>query len=318
MALTKEIIKANAALSALTDEQLNALVEMSANDENDVLGKRFGEVYRTMDATIETSTGIKRNGDEKTYDYLKRAASELKKQTEGASKFEDEIKALKADKERLEALVKSGNGNEELKAQLEQKDKEIANVQKMYAELKKDNERQKSDYEQKLFGVQLDNDLRGATGNLKLKAEIPEAAARVLMQQALDKVKGFAPKYIDNGNNGKVLAFHNEDGSVMRNEATNLKPYTAAELVEKQLNEMGVLAPKAQGGGGTVPPAGRSGGNGGGVTIDLSAARTRKEFTEIATKTLLEKGLMRGTDEFDTALQEIYKTNEGYSDLPLQ
>ena len=71
--LTKETLIANEALAGLTDEQITAITTLSANDENTVIGQKFGEVYRQMDSTIEKATGIKRDGDEKTYLYLERA-----------------------------------------------------------------------------------------------------------------------------------------------------------------------------------------------------------------------------------------------------
>ena len=76
MALVRDTILANEVLAGLTDEQITAIETLSRNDEDVVIGTRFGEVYRQMDSTIEKATGIKRNGDEKTYNYLERAAKE--------------------------------------------------------------------------------------------------------------------------------------------------------------------------------------------------------------------------------------------------
>ena len=44
MALTTELLNANAALSGLTDEQKTAIVEMSKNDETAVIGQKTGEI----------------------------------------------------------------------------------------------------------------------------------------------------------------------------------------------------------------------------------------------------------------------------------
>ena len=78
MALTKEILKANAALSALTDEQLENIVTLSANDENAVIAKKTGEIYGGLDADILAASGIGKNGTEKTFDYAKRVIGEIK------------------------------------------------------------------------------------------------------------------------------------------------------------------------------------------------------------------------------------------------
>jgi hypothetical protein len=315
MALTKETIRGNAELAGLNDKQVAALVQMSQNDENDVIGRRIGEVYRTMDETITNVTGVKRDGDEKTYNFLKRAATELK-QKDGASKYTEEIATLKAEKTRLEGLVAKG-GNEETQAQLARAKADLENVRKEYASLKKQSEKQKAEYETQIFGVRVDNEINNSLAGIKFKPELPESVTKVLMQQAVEKVKGFNPQFIDDGKGGKVLGFHNSDNSVMRNAATNLQPFTARELVERELEALGVLAGKAAPGAGTQPVQ-PTGGNGGGVVVDVSSARTRKEFNEIATQSLLQQGKTIGSAEFDTAMQEIVKANEGYKSLPLQ
>ena len=51
--LTEEVLKANESLKDLTAEQIQTIATLSENDENTVIGQKFGEVYRQMDATIE-------------------------------------------------------------------------------------------------------------------------------------------------------------------------------------------------------------------------------------------------------------------------
>ena len=106
--LTKETLIANEALAGLTDEQITAITTLSANDENTVIGQKFGEVYRQMDSTIEKATGIKRDGDEKTYLYLERATRAF------ADKFSD-YDTIKNRVSELEEQVAKG-GDEGLKA----------------------------------------------------------------------------------------------------------------------------------------------------------------------------------------------------------
>ena len=50
--ITQEMIAADAVLNGLTDEQKQALMLMSKNDEEAVIGNRFREVYNQLDATI--------------------------------------------------------------------------------------------------------------------------------------------------------------------------------------------------------------------------------------------------------------------------
>ena len=52
MALTIDVLRANAALAGLTDEQLTAITTLSVNDENSVIAKKTGEIYGGLDADI--------------------------------------------------------------------------------------------------------------------------------------------------------------------------------------------------------------------------------------------------------------------------
>ena len=107
MALTREMIAANAVLAALTDEQITALETLSKNDENTVIGNKVGEIYREFDNKISTITGIARNGDEKTYNYFERAANVLKDSAKGVDDF-NTFDDLTKEKARLEKAIADG------------------------------------------------------------------------------------------------------------------------------------------------------------------------------------------------------------------
>ena len=100
MALTTELLNANAALSGLTDEQKTAIVEMSKNDETAVIGQKTGEIYGGLDADILAASGIAKNGAEKTYDYAKRVIGEIKGQAGNAAELQTKVKKKKKEKKR--------------------------------------------------------------------------------------------------------------------------------------------------------------------------------------------------------------------------
>ena len=52
MALTAAILRANAGLAALSDEQLGIIEELSRNDENTVIGARIGELQGQYDNDV--------------------------------------------------------------------------------------------------------------------------------------------------------------------------------------------------------------------------------------------------------------------------
>ena len=94
MALTTELLKGNAATAGLSDEQINAVVEMSKNDETAVIGQKTGEIYGGLDADILAASGIAKNGAEKTYDYAKRVIGEIKGQAGDAQQLQSQIAIL--------------------------------------------------------------------------------------------------------------------------------------------------------------------------------------------------------------------------------
>lgn len=307
MALTTDLLKANAATAGLSDEQINAIVEMSTNDENTVIAKKTGEIYGGLDADILAASGISKNGTEKTFDYAKRVIGEIKTQAGNAAELQNQVSELTKEKTRLESVIAKGGADAETKRQLEQTKADLANVTKEFTDLKTKYDNSESEHQKQIFGLKLDGEFAKATANIKFKADLPASVTSVLMNQAIEKVKGMNPEYIDDGNGGKMLAFM-ENGSPMRNKENNLRYYTAAELVERELKAMDVLdTGRQQKGAGSQ---GGQGGNGGGSgTVDISGARTQDEAHEIIAKQLLAQGKINGSKEFEDAMQKAWSDN---------
>lgn len=314
MALTTELINGNATLNALTDEQKAIIIEMSRNDEASVIGQKTGEIYGGLDSDILAASGIAKNGTEKTYDYAKRVIGEIK---EKAGKLDESLKqidALSTEKARLEKVIADGGADAETKRQLTQAQTDLASVTKSFTDLKAQYDEQKEKHVKELFGIKLDSEFSRATSGLKFRADIPQNVTDVIVSQAIAKVKGMYPEYIDDGKGGKILAFKDaENGAIMRNPEKNLNPYTASELVEKELKTMGVLeSGRKQGGAGTKP----QGGNGSG-SIDISGARTQDEAYEAIASSLMAQGMTIGSNEFETAMSKAWADNNVKS-LPLK
>lgn len=306
MALTTELLKGNAATAGLSNEQMQAVVEMSRNDETAVIGQKTGEIYGGLDADILAASGIAKNGAEKTYDYAKRVIGEIKGQAGNAVQMQGQISELMKEKSRLEKVIADGGADAETKRELTKAKADLTNVTKEYGELKTKFDNAETEHQKALFGMRIDGELAKATSGIKFKADLPTAVTSVLMQQAIAKVKGLNPEFIDDGNGGKVLAF-NENGTTMRNPENNLRPYTAAELVTRELKAMGVIdTGRVQTGAGTKP---QETGNGGGSLTDISGARTQSEAHEIIAKQLMAQGKVNGSKEFADAMAKAWKDN---------
>lgn len=315
--ITKEMLTSDAALGSLTEEQIAAITTLSKNDEEAVIGARFREVYNQLDETIARETGIARNGDEKTYLYLERAAKTLAAKANSVESLNVKVNELTKERDRYKKAVEDGTADENLKKQLTQAQTDLDNVRKQYDEMKGETDKLKQHHATELLGLQVDNEIRGALAGVKFKAEFPQAVTDTILQQTIGKVKAMKPEFIDDGKGGKVLVFKGEDDAILRNPEDHLNPYTAGDLLKKELKAMGVLDEgRKAAGAGTVPPAGGAGG-GGGVTVDISMARTQNEAQEIIAKTLMQQGMMNGSKEFDEAMRQAWIDNNVKA-LPIQ
>ena len=312
--ITVEMLAADAALAGLTDEQKNAIALMSKNDEEVVIGNRFREVYNKLDETIARETGIARNGDEKTYLYLERAAKELATKANSVEGLNTKIADLTNERNRLKEQIAKG-GDEALRKQLEQATKDLDGVRKQYDTLKADFDKAKTDHAAELFGIQVDNVLAGAQAGLKFKPEFPQAATDTLLAQALAKVKGMNPDFIDDGKGGKRLVFKGENGEIARDPENHLEPYTAEALLKKELRAMGILDEgRRAAGAGTEPlknPQQQ------GAVVDLSLARNQQEADDILRKQLGAQGLIRGSKAYQDAYDAAWKEHNIIA-LPIQ
>ena len=302
--LTKEILLANSTLAGLNAEQLEAIATLSQNDEAAVIAKKTSEIYGGLDADILVASGVEKSGGEKTYDYAKRVIGTLKKSVDGAKGNADKIAALEAEKAKLQSELEKGGG-EELQKQLNQTQTDLKSVMEKYNTLKANYDKAQSDFAAKLLNTRLDADLAGAAKGLKIKSGIPSAAAEILMKQAFAKLKASRPEYIDNADGTQSLIFKDADGAVMRNPNNTLNPYTAAELLRKELGEMGVLENRQGKGTGTSTdpnplPAG---------VIDISGAKNQREAYEIIDKALTAQGKVVGSRAYQDAMDAAWKEN---------
>ena len=303
MALTNEVIVSQQVLSELSEEQIAAIVNLSQNDEEQVIGKRIGEIYREMDNTIAESTGISRNGDEKTYLYLKRAANDVANRLKDAN---TQIADLTKERQRLEKVIQEGGTDAETRKALAQAQKDLAAITKQYGDLQNELTETKNRHESELLGIRIESEMNSASKGFSFKKELPQAVTEVILRQAVSKVKSMNPEFIDDGKGGKILSFKSADGSTLRNPENQLNPFTARELVEKELKEMGVLAEtRTVTGTGTGAPMPKTN-----AAVSISGARTRVEAYDMIARELMSQGLVNGSAEFEKAMSEAYKAND--------
>ena len=314
--ITNEMLLQQDALAGLTDAQREAIVTLSRNDEETVIGARFREVYNRLDETIARETGIARDGDEKTYNYLERAARELAGKANSVTGLNTKIHELTAERDRLKKAIEDGAGDEKLRKELAQAVKDLDAIKNQYNTLKADYDKQKTDHATELLNFRIDNEIAGAKGSIKFKPELPETATSVLLEQAIGKVKSLKHEFIDDGKGGQRLVFKDANDAIMRNAEKQLEPYTIGDLLTKELKQMGVLDEGRQlAGGGTTAPTVTQTPQG--ITIDLTGVRTQTEAQELIAQTLMKQGLVNGSKAFQEAQTKAWQDNN-ISSMPIK
>lgn len=306
--ITKEILVANSALAGLTEDQINAIITINNNDVAGEIGKKTSEIYQKFDQLTKDATGVDRlmgATPEKTYDYLPRAIQEMKKNLGDNEALKTQIQSLTAEKTRLEGELAKGAGAE-VQRQLDQTKAELANTKAQYNTLQSQMAEKEKAHQAEIFGIRVDNDLNVASKGMQFKSEIPASVQTILLQNAYTEIKGMNPDYIDDGNGGKRLVFRGQDGAVLNNPENQLNPYTAGELLARELKD--VLAVRREvTGGGTKPLGGGSGA--GDPAVDVSGAKSQTEAQEILTKQFLAQGMTIGSDQFQEAMDKAWKDN---------
>lgn len=295
--LTEEILKN---VEGLTEAQISAIATLSKNDESNVIGARIGEIYGGIDADILAASGIPKDGTEKTYEYAKRIIGKLKSDAEASQGLQSTIDSLTKEKTRLEKVIADGVNDSEAAKQLKQARTDLEAVKAQYNELNTKHQEVELSHAKALHGLKIDSALEAASMALKFKANLPEAATKVLLNQATAKIKGMTSEDV----NGAIV-FKDENGAVMTNPKNLMNPYTASELLINELDTMGVLEIKTPAGGAGSNPNNKQDNK----VVDVTQARTRVEANEAIRASLLAQGLTIGSAEYDAAATQAWKDN---------
>lgn len=304
--LSAELIKGNVA--GLTEEQVSALVELSQNDENQVIGQRIGEIYRELDNTIAASTGIAREGSEKTYAYLKRSASALKAQAEAGNGLQSKYDELQS---KYDKMVAEG-GSEEMKAQLAQYKTDLESTKAALNESLANVQKSEKRFQKEMTDYKVNAEFDRAAASLKFRPDYSQNMVDVLRRDAMQSIKEkYNPAFEDG-----VLVFRDKEGKLAVNPADMLKPYGAADLLAEHLRSLGALDEGVRGNGGAGAD-GNGNGQSGSRVVSLAGAKTRTEADDIIVADLLAKGLVSGTAAFSEARDAAWRENNVMS-LPMK
>ena len=314
--LTIEMLRQSLALTGLTDDQLNAIAEMSRNDENTVIGTKIGALHGQYDADILGITGIKKKDGEKSYDYAKRVLGEYKTKAESAKTIQTQLTAAQAQVAELQSKLEKGAGDETLKQQLKDAKAQVTQLQTQLQTKETEFNTKKAEFDKTIKDTHVDYAFQAATAGLKFKSGITEPIQKTLLNAAKAEVlaKG-TPDFIEDGQGGKKLVIRGADGNILNNPKNNLNPYTMQELVmETSLKDV-IDTGRQQTGGGTGGFGSGSGGTGG--TLDLSGIKSQVEADKAIEAHLLANGLTRDSQEFADQSMQL-RTENNVASLPIR
>lgn len=313
MALTAEVLRANAGLAALSDEQLSIIAEMSRNDENTVIGTRIGELHGQYDNDVLSVTGIAKNQGEKSYDYVKRVLGEYKQKAAGTEALNAQITELKTQIEGYKKTIEAGKGNEAIAQQLRDAQKQLADTQALFESKNKEWQGKydtlNTQYQQSLIDAEFGKALQG----MKFKSIYPESVQKTLIESAKRTVLASAkPDWVEE-NGERKLVFRDAAGNIMTNKENRLNPFTPGELLQRELKDV-LDTGRRQTGTGTQ---GQQGGRGGNTSVDLTGVTNQVDADNVISKHLMALGYTRGSKEFSDEALKIRKEN-GVDKLPIQ
>ena len=312
--ITEELINANEVLATLTDDQKSAVLTLSRNDEEQVIANKTREIYDGLDADIAQVSGVAKDRNEKTYDYAKRVLGGYKQKAESVTELEAKVAELTKAKGELESAIANGNADAETKKALKQAQADLSAITKKYTELNDAYNAQQGEFEKTLFDIKVGTEIKTALSGLKFKSSLNDAVKDVVVANVVSKLKSCAD-YKQEDDGSLRLVFKGADGSTLLNPSKGLAPYSAQELLAKELSEMGVLEKeRKQGGAGSK---GTEPGDSDGY-VDLSGAKTQDEAQEALHKYLTAKGLTRDSKKYQEEATRIWKANESVRKLPIK
>ena len=246
------------------------------------IGTEISRVHSQYDDDIFEITRERKDGSEKTYDFIKRKVKALKELSGNSETLKSQIKQLEED-------LKNKSGDEQLKKDYEQlktdynTDKETWN--------KKTQEHLTSQETMKVE-LQLDH----AASRLKYKEDIPESLRSLAVQNAKNNLLK-AGKIVD----GKLI-FLDDKGVTRTNKDNALNPYTAEELLTIELKDV-IGEKKVITGTGVKPEIVKVDGE---ETINVSMPDSVR-YKEDVSHELKRQGLDRNSKEYSMAYAKYSK-----------
>lgn len=305
MALTAELLKGSEALKGLTDDQIAKLVELSKKDEDIFINQKQSEWWDRIHNDVFELTGEKKEGGERSYDYLKeqwkKTIEKVKETEKGLTSKEEKIKEL-------QKQIESGKGDEAMKAELEKVREDYKQALNKLDTQKKhfEGEIQKATEERDSFQKQITDSIVRSSfkGGYQRGKDVDETVFDAVLESSIQKVLGqFEPVIVDAAKG--LIHWKDKDGKIQYDPKNDLNPKSGVDLLLEQpgFQKVVEIGKKQTGTGGP------SGAGGGVEVVDIGAAKTQIQADKIINKAAADKGLKFGTDAYIKYVNDQWTEN---------
>lgn len=323
MALTVDLLKQQDLLKGLDTKVLEAIAELSKNDEAVVLDnedKRIrGEVHRMYDEDIYSVIGVRKKNGQHTYDFLKNdVLPNLKTKASEYDALKEKHDSLETEVNDLKSKIESGSTDAALKDQLAKATKDfndtktrLTALQGSYNELETKYNNLSTKGQEDALWADIETQWAIILSSVNPAKGMSKEVFTEMLQTRKDNFKrDYKPEKVD-GTEGARYQFRKGD-QVYNNASNRMNPYTPAEVIKDVL--LSGIADEASIKGGGGGKGGDGGAGGGGVV--LGNFKTKTEADEAITEHLISEGYGKTHPEFDAKFTELREQHE-VGKLPL-
>ena len=255
------------------------------NFKETVIAPKIKDVHDQYDKDIKEVTGIEREGNEKSYNYLKRAGGVLKEKADSVAGFETKVTEL-------EAKIKDGSGDEQLKGKLTQAETDLANAKTLYKEGKDTWDSEKKTLESSHQKAGMSNILDRALMGIKFKEGMTKEVVDIVVDNVKNGLLDIAEVV-----EGKMI-FKDKEGITLVNKDNALNPYTPEEMLQSKLTDIIDVGRKIPGTGAT--PKVEKDKEGKVISVNYIPGDAVHSLDDMH-KDLVVKGFVQGSEEYKAA-----------------
>lgn len=291
--LTAELIKGQAVLKDLTEDQVSAIATLSQNDENSVISQKFGEIHGQYDAAFKAVFGIEKPSGTKSTEFWSAKAKEAfeKAKAAGDTTALDQAKATIAD---LEAKIKAGAGDKELVTRLEaERDQWKAQAEDFktkYGESESEWKTKLQEREAEIKNIEVKRLFQEEIADLKYKDIIPAELQKMAITNTQQYLLSQYDVDVVTDQHGNMRLEYSKDGVKLTNKDNGLNPYTSKELLLQQ-NAIKDIIDTGTHQNGTGTKGQKPGASFNGQIVDVSAAKSQVEATQLIKEALQKQGI---------------------------